>query len=342
MSIRSRSTEDRKQINGIPAYESLMTVHIEIAGVVQGVGFRPFLHRLAKKYHVSGWARNTSAGIEGCIAASPEELEGFLSELQNSPPPMAQIDAVRTEPCAKERTKDAGAPVASSAIDTAGAGHFVIRESRIKPGMTLIPPDTAMCPECEAELYTPTDRRYRYPFINCTNCGPRYTIIESLPYDRERTVMEEFPMCPDCEREYRDITDRRYHAQPDCCPDCGPKVFYFESRSEKSGTAEGDDAFRDAQRLLAAGGILAVKGIGGVHLSCSALDSSAVRRLRERNAARKNRWHSCAVLWTASGKSAKSRRRKNIFSQAPRAPSCCSQKRSPPPSGISALAGASE
>ena len=259
-----------------------MTVHIEIAGVVQGVGFRPFLHRLLYVYLFSGWARNTSAGIEGCIAASPEELEGFLSELQNSPPPMAQIDAVRTEPCAKERTKDAGAPVASSAIDTAGAGHFVIRESRIKPGMTLIPPDTAMCPECEAELYTPTDRRYRYPFINCTNCGPRYTIIESLPYDRERTVMEEFPMCPDCEREYRDITDRRYHAQPDCCPDCGPKVFYFESRSEKSGTAEGDDAFRDAQRLLAAGGILAVKGIGGVHLSCSALDSSAVRRLRER------------------------------------------------------------
>ena len=131
-------------------------------------------------------------------------------------------------------------------------------------------------PECEAELYDPADRRYRYPFINCTNCGPRYTIIEDLPYDRARTVMNEFAMCPDCAAEYRDIRNRRYHAQPDCCGTCGPEVFYIESPEKTS--VSGDDAFRRSQKLLAEGGILAVKGIGGIHLACDALNPDAVKK----------------------------------------------------------------
>ncbi len=250
----------------------MKTVRIEVEGIVQGVGFRPFLHRLASRRHICGWVRNTSAGLEGILEGETEELERFIGELKSSPPPMAHIEAVRTE----------NAEASSDPVQRPGTfDRFTIRDSRIKTGATLISPDVAMCPECEAELCTPSDRRYRYPFINCTNCGPRYTIIEALPYDRERTVMKEFPMCGDCEDEYNDINDRRYHAQPDCCPVCGPDVFYAES-SSSSLPVSGDDAFRRSQELLADGGILAVKGIGGIHLACDALDPDAVYRLRRR------------------------------------------------------------
>ena len=150
------------------------TVRLIIEGIVQGVGFRPFLHRLADRHSVSGWVRNTSSGLEGVLKGTPTSLEDFLSELQMSPPPMASVEAVRTE----------AIPEDPGSADFSG---FKILESRTDAGATLISPDIAMCPECEAELYTKTDRRYRYPFINCTNCGPRYTIIESLPYDRNRT-----------------------------------------------------------------------------------------------------------------------------------------------------------
>ena len=191
----------------------MRTVHIEVEGIVQGVGFRPFLHRLAARHHICGWVRNTSAGLEGILEGDPEDLEHFVTELKSSPPPMAQIEAVRTE--ITETSSD-------TSQRTGTFDRFTIRGSRIRTGSTLISPDIATCPECEAELCSPSDRRYRYPFINCTNCGPRYTIIEALPYDRARTVMKEFSMCKDCADEYSDISDRRYHAQPDCCPECGP------------------------------------------------------------------------------------------------------------------------
>ncbi len=261
-------------------------ISIKIEGIVQGVGFRPFLHRLAREQHINGWVQNTSAGLEGVLEGETADLEHFLAELKDSPPPLAQIESVRTEQL--QRPSDT-------------FEQFTIRESRMKAGATLISPDIAMCPECEAELRTPSDRRYRYPFINCTNCGPRYTIIESLPYDRERTVMKEFPMCHDCGNEYNDINNRRYHAQPDCCPECGPEVFYIEAAScpqhdksgltgrfpgicgiESSPALTGNDACRRSQELLSRGGILAVKGIGGIHLACDALNPDAVRRLRER------------------------------------------------------------
>ncbi len=245
------------------------SVRLVIEGIVQGVGFRPFLHRLADRHHITGWVRNTSFGLEGTLEGTPESLENFLTELESSPPPMASVESVRTE----DITED---PDHTHSADFSG---FAILESRIDTGATLVSPDIAMCPECEAELYTKTDRRYRYPFINCTNCGPRYTIIESLPYDRSRTVMDEFGMCEDCNREYNDIRNRRYHAQPDCCPQCGPRVFYME---QDNCTADNDVAIRTSQKLLADGGILAVKGIGGIHLACNALDTQAVQRLRSR------------------------------------------------------------
>ncbi len=259
----------------------MKTIRIEVEGIVQGVGFRPFLHRLASRHRICGWARNTSSGLEGMLLGEPEELERFIEELKSCPPPMAHIGSVRTE----------SADASSDPARHAGTfDRFTIRGSRIKAGATLISPDIAMCPECEAELRAPSDRRYRYPFINCTNCGPRYTIIEALPYDRERTVMKEFLMCGDCEDEYNDINDRRYHAQPDCCPECGPAVFYIASSKQPACSSappassslpvSGEDAFRRSQELLANGGILAVKGIGGIHLACDALDPDAVYRLR--------------------------------------------------------------
>ena len=249
-------------------------IHIHIEGIVQGVGFRPFLHRLAEEHGICGWVRNTSAGLEGILEGETPELDLFLTELKTSPPLMAQIEAIRTE----------NIDISSDTAQHTGTfDRFTIRESRIRTGSTLISPDITMCPECEAELYDPSDRRYRYPFINCTNCGPRYTIIESLPYDRERTVMKEFPMCQDCADEYSDIQDRRYHAQPDCCPDCGPEVFYTDSTAGTSDcSVSGNDAFRRSQELLTDGGILAVKGIGGIHLACDALNPDAVLRLRRR------------------------------------------------------------
>ena len=238
-------------------------LRLTVEGIVQGVGFRPFLHRLAEQYGIRGWVRNTSQGLEGVLTGSSPSLEKFLAVLEASPPPMARIDRVTAVPEDGDREYST----------------FSIRDSRISPGSTLVSPDISVCPECAAELYTPSDRRYRYPFINCTNCGPRYTIIRSLPYDRARTVMDGFAMCGECQKEYSEISDRRYHAQPDCCPACGPRAFYVSGAAQRE--AEGDP-IRAAQALLLAGRILAVKGLGGIHLACNAMDPEAVNRLRTR------------------------------------------------------------
>ena len=171
----------------------------EISGIVQGVGFRPFLHRLARRLGLTGWARNTAFGVELEAEGSPEALAAFLREVEASPPPLAVVEALRAEPLP--------AP--------AGYRDFVLRPSVAGEGATFVSPDVAMCPDCARELADPADRRYRYPFLNCTNCGPRFTIVRALPYDRKNTVMAGFPMCPDCAAEYRDLGNRRYHAQPD-------------------------------------------------------------------------------------------------------------------------------
>lgn len=235
---------------------------IDIHGLVQGVGLRPYLHRLALQTGVKGWARNTSGGLEAELEGTGEQLELFISALKNSPPPLSEIENISFYPLEGK----------------ADYSDFRILESRISPEATLAAPDTAPCPACEKELFTPGNRRYRYPFINCTDCGPRYTIIRELPYDRKHTVMDRFPMCSPCGREYTDIGDRRYHAQPDCCPECGPSVYFLDEQFSRQ---EGDP-FALAQKLLSDGKILAVKGTGGIHLACDAGNPHAVRKLRQR------------------------------------------------------------
>ncbi len=237
-------------------------VHLKIRGIVQGVGFRPFLHRTARACRLTGWGKNTSGGVEVQVEGTHEAIEAFIQKLKTSPPPMACIEelSVQTIPPLENES------------------DFVILQSQSLSESTLISPDIATCRDCERELFTPSDRRYQYPFINCTNCGPRFTIIRDLPYDRTKTVMADFTMCPRCDREYHDISDRRYHAQPDCCPDCGPKVFFLDSK----GQPVPGDPLAQARKYLSQGKIIAVKGIGGIHLACDALNSQATALLRQR------------------------------------------------------------
>ena len=237
-------------------------LRLGVRGVVQGVGFRPFAYTVAAELGLSGSVRNDSAGavieIEGDAAA----IRAFVDRLRESPPPLAVIDDVE-----------------SQTIPTRGGTGFTIADTSRSPGgRTLASPDVAMCVDCAAEQRDPADRRFRHAFVNCTNCGPRFTIIESLPYDRASTTMARFAMCADCAREYADPTDRRFHAQPVCCPNCGPSLRFWAPGS----SADGDQALALARRMLADGGVLAVKGIGGYHLACDAGNAAAVAELRRR------------------------------------------------------------
>jgi len=231
-------------------------------GVVQGVGFRPFVHQLALGLELAGWVLNSSAGVFIEIEGARHIIELFLKRLLEGPPPMARITSSSIE-----------------WIPPVGQAGFHIEESRDEASaITLVSPDIAVCADCERELTDKSDRRHRYPFINCTNCGPRYTIIESLPYDRPKTTMREFAMCADCAREYGEVADRRYHAQPDACDVCGPRV-RFEAGRER---AERYEAIKRAARLIKGGKIVAVKGLGGFHLASDASDADAVSLLRRR------------------------------------------------------------
>lgn len=244
------------------APDATRRVRIEISGIVQGVGFRPFLHRLAAREHLTGWARNTPAGVELELEGPAAALDRFVETVRTAPPPLAVVEDLTVQPLAGR----------------GGYGGFAILPSTAGAAATLAAPDLAPCPACLRELAAPADRRYRYPFINCTDCGPRFSILRALPYDRANTSMAGFPMCPACAAEYGDIRTRRYHAQPDCCPACGPRAFYLDAE----GREQPGDPIAAAQRTLAAGGIVAVKGAGGIHLACDALDPNAVARLRRR------------------------------------------------------------
>ena len=228
---------------------SFMTaMRIEVKGIVQGVGFRPFVHRLVEKWGFTGWVRNTSDGAELELCGARGALLHFIEELKHNAPPLALIESVEF-----------------SEVKPGNYAGFEIIASEAHERMeTLVSPDVGICADCRRELLDPHDRRYRYPFINCTNCGPRFTIIKSVPYDRASTSMSAFPMCPDCEREFGDIRDRRYHAQPDCCPKCGPRCFYLDA----GGREIPGDAVETARRELKAGKIVCVKGLGGMHLAC--------------------------------------------------------------------------
>lgn len=236
---------------------------IHVKGIVQGVGFRPFVYALAQRNHLTGWVRNTSSGVEIWIEGEPSAIEVFSSTLRSSPPPLAVIDQITV-----------------NSEQPNGYAQFEILESQPQPGQFIpISPDIATCPDCRRELFDPHDRRYRYPFINCTNCGPRFTIIQDIPYDRLKTTMSGFPMCPECRVEYENPSDRRFHAQPVACPACGPSVWLEQSSQPK---VEGEDAIAAARRLIAAGKIIAVKGLGGFLLACDATNPQAVETLRQR------------------------------------------------------------
>jgi hydrogenase maturation protein HypF len=238
-------------------------LRICVHGVVQGVGFRPFVYTTAATLGLSGSVRNDSSGAIIEVEGGGDVVDEFLTRLHNDPPPLAVIETVETQH-----------------IPAVGGTGFTIADtSRSDGGRTLASPDVAMCADCAAEQRDPGDRRHRHAFVNCTNCGPRFTIIASLPYDRASTTMANFAMCADCAREYADPTDRRFHAQPVCCPNCGPTLRY---RGRDGRTADGEDGLALARRLLADGGILAVKGIGGYHLACNAADEVAVAELRRR------------------------------------------------------------
>ncbi|MDX1883164.1 carbamoyltransferase HypF [Mycolicibacterium sp. 120270] len=238
-------------------------LRICVRGVVQGVGFRPFVYTCAAAHALTGSVRNDSSGAVIEVEGATSDLDDFVVRLTDSAPPLAVIESIETRD-----------------IPVLGGTGFVIADtSRSDGGRTLASPDVAMCAECAAEQRDPGNRRYRHAFVNCTNCGPRFTIIASLPYDRATTTMAGFAMCEDCAREYRDPTDRRFHAQPVCCPNCGPTLTY---RTGDGTTADGEAAPRQARRLLRDGGVLAVKGIGGYHLACDAGNEAAVAELRVR------------------------------------------------------------
>ncbi len=238
------------------------SVRITLAGHVQGVGFRPFVYRLAARLGIVGEVRNRLGEVDIVASGMPGVLRRFETELVTAAPPLSRPVITRIEHI--ETRRDAGFLIAPSSSDA---------DARI-----FVPPDYFMCDDCRRELQDPADRRYRYPFINCTQCGPRYTLIDSLPYDRHNTSMKAFPLCADCEREYLDPADRRFHAEPVACPACGPQVTWEEPAAAR----HGDAAIAAAIDALRAGRVVAVKGIGGYHLMCDAGNTEAVAELRRR------------------------------------------------------------
>lgn len=244
---------------------------IFISGIVQGVGFRPFIFKLANKYHLNGWVRNSSLGVFVEIEGEASRIERFLSEIKTKSPIHAKIDKISFEE-----------------LDLAGYKKFEILESEsVDSEFQSISPDIAVCFDCLNELFDPKDRRYRYPFINCTNCGPRFSIIKDIPYDRVNTTMVDFNMCPDCEREYKNPENRRFHAQPIVCAKCGPKVWLekFQGLNNQAVTSTifyEEEAVQQARAVVAEGKILAIKGLGGFHLACDAKNTQAVQELRQK------------------------------------------------------------
>lgn len=241
-------------------------LRVVVRGAVQGVGFRPFVYRLARQMALTGWVLNSSQGVFLEVEGSPDRLETFLQRLQREKPRHAVIHSVE-----------------ALYLDPVGYKDFVIRESQDEGEKTaLILPDLATCPDCLREIFDPTNRRYRYPFTNCTNCGPRFSIIQALPYDRPNTTMRYFPMCEACLAEYKDPMDRRFHAQPNACPRCGPHVELWDPTGRC--LASHDEALQAAAQALREGAVVAVKGLGGFHLMVDARNQDAVLRLRRRKA----------------------------------------------------------
>ncbi|MFI5617012.1 carbamoyltransferase HypF [Streptomyces sp. NPDC051567] len=246
--------------------EAVQRRRVTVRGVVQGVGFRPYVYTRATGLGLAGHVTNTPEGVVAEVEGAPAAVSRFCDRLAAEAPPLAVVDAV--DHC--------------EVPASGGAGFTIVASRTGGPARTLVPPDVATCADCLAELADPADRRHRHPFITCTHCGPRFTIVTGLPYDRAHTTMARFPMCPDCAREYADPRDRRFHAQPVACPACGPRLRLLAGNPPRE--VPGPDPVAGARRLLAAGAVLAVKGLGGYHLACDATDDAAVTALRHRKA----------------------------------------------------------
>lgn len=244
------------------------TALLRVRGVVQGVGFRPFVLRTARDLGLDGWVRNDAAGVLVCAAGPHDQLEALRARLRRSPPAAARVLAI------EEVADRVDAP-------ELGEGFAIIITERTGQTVeTAAPPDLALCDDCRAELVAPGNRRHAYPFINCTQCGPRYSILESLPYDRPTTTMRSFVMCPECQREYEAPADRRFHAEPNACPRCGPALRLYDATGCDFATEEA--ALAGVVSVIRAGGIAAIKGLGGFHLVCDATNDRAVAELRRR------------------------------------------------------------
>lgn len=240
------------------------SLSIKVKGIVQGVGFRPFVYHLATQNSLNGWVLNSSNGVEIEVTGTPAALDVFVDQLKNNPPPLAKISGIQVRNIENPVDYDSFEIRKSQSIDT----EFI-----------PISPDISICADCLHEMLDPQDRRFRYPFINCTNCGPRFSIIKDIPYDRPKTTMAGFELCPQCLAEYEDPGNRRFHAQPIACPDCGPQVQLLRQNHL---LASGDEAIQNARQSLQSGEILAIKGLGGYHIAVDAANASSVSRLRNR------------------------------------------------------------
>ncbi|MGO9687106.1 MAG: carbamoyltransferase HypF [Syntrophobacteraceae bacterium] len=260
------STEETRllQPESAAGGETGRRVLVKVRGIVQGVGFRPFIFQLARRCGLNGWVRNQSDGVEIEVAGPAESVRDFIGSISSEPPPLARIVTIETTCLPYQHLE----------------GFKIIGSRTLESRSTLISPDACTCADCLGELLDPLDRRFRYPFINCTNCGPRYTIIKDIPYDRDKTTMAHFQMCPECRREYDDPLDRRFHAQPNACWECGPGVWLEDAQGNR--IAARDEAVVKTVALLDAGSIVAIKGLGGFHLAVKATDEAAVSRLRSR------------------------------------------------------------
>ena len=258
----------------------LTRARIVVKGVVQGVGFRPFIYRLASEYGLSGWVLNSTEGVVIEAECPVFVLDKFTNDITNKAPPRAVIEDIDI-----------------SILPPIGHESFIIHLSKnTEDKFVLISPDISICSDCLRELFDPADRRYLYPFINCTNCGPRFTIIKDIPYDRPKTTMSVFELCPLCEHEYHDPGDRRFHAQPNACSHCGPGIWLTNGDMSGKSIADGQKAIITAQHMLGEGAVIAVKGVGGFHVVCDATSNSAVHLLRQR----KNRVNKPFAIMVAS------------------------------------------
>lgn len=239
---------------------------VHVTGLVQGVGFRPFVHRLAIEQRLAGWVRNESGSVEIHLEGEESSIDAFVGALRHRAPVLARIDTLQVH-----------------SVQPRGLQTFEVRTSAAGEGRLPVSPDVAMCDACERELRDPSNRRYRYPFITCTDCGPRFTVIDAMPYDRERTSMRAFPQCADCLAEYTTPGDRRYHSETNSCPTCGPRIWFEWSGVTAASVVDpDDDALEAAATVLRSGGIVAVRGLGGFHLAVDATNEAGVSRLRAR------------------------------------------------------------